>query len=94
MYLFSGKTVLVTGANKGIGYETAKALAGLGAEVHLLCRDAGRGKEAVEAIAKETGNADIFLHVLDCSNFRQVRDFADGFAKTNPKVDVLVHNGT
>jgi hypothetical protein len=52
-----GQRCLITGANSGIGFEAARALADLGAEVVLLCRSTERGEAAAETIRKSTGNA-------------------------------------
>lgn len=86
----TGKVCLVTGANSGIGFETALGLAERGATVYLLCRSAERGAEAVEAIRKRAGSDRARLEVVDVSNKASLRAFAARFAE--PKVDVLVHN--
>ena len=85
-----GRRCLVTGANSGIGFETALALADLGAEVVLLCRDAGRGKEAQARICDTTGNPHVQLETLDVSSLADVRRV--GAALAGGTVDVLVHN--
>ncbi len=86
----SGRRCIVTGANSGIGYETALALADLGAEVVLGCRSPDRGAEAVQRIREQTGNARVSLEVLDVSNLGAVRAAAARLA--SGPVDVLVHN--
>jgi NAD(P)-dependent dehydrogenase (short-subunit alcohol dehydrogenase family) len=86
------KTCLVTGANSGIGLETARALARAGARVVMGCRDAGRGEAARSQIAQETGNARVELAVFDQSRPREVRAFAESFARANDRLDVLVNN--
>ncbi|MCA2977637.1 MAG: SDR family NAD(P)-dependent oxidoreductase [Myxococcaceae bacterium] len=85
----AGKTVLVTGANSGIGFSASRALAALGASVHLLCRDEGRGRAAVDAIATQLPAARLHLHRLDVSRLADVRRFIEGFERP---VDVLVNN--
>jgi NAD(P)-dependent dehydrogenase (short-subunit alcohol dehydrogenase family) len=85
-----GRRCLVTGANSGIGYETALALADLGAEVVLLCRNRGRGEAVVETIREATGNRRVDLFVLDVSDLGAV-DAATRELRHEP-VDVLVHN--
>jgi dehydrogenase/reductase SDR family member 12 len=85
----AGKAVLVTGANSGIGFAAAKALATLGATVHLLCRDEGRGRAAMESIRAQFPSAQLHLHRLDVSRLSDVKRFAEGF---HGPVDVLVNN--
>jgi NAD(P)-dependent dehydrogenase (short-subunit alcohol dehydrogenase family) len=86
----SGRRCLVTGANSGIGYETALALADLGAEVVLLCRNAERGEEAAERVRQQTGNSRVSLETVDMSDLASVRAAAARLASA--PVDVLVHN--
>jgi NAD(P)-dependent dehydrogenase (short-subunit alcohol dehydrogenase family) len=86
----SGRRCLVTGANSGIGYETALALADLGAEVVLLCRNAKRGEEAAERVRQQTGNSRVSLEIVDMSDLASVRAAAARLASA--PVDVLVHN--
>ena len=81
---------LVTGANSGIGFETALALADLGAEVVLLCRNAERGEAAVETIRERTGNTRVSLECVDMSERASIREAAARLAEK--PVDVLVHN--
>jgi NAD(P)-dependent dehydrogenase (short-subunit alcohol dehydrogenase family) len=85
-----GRRCLVTGANSGIGFETARALADLGAEVVLLCRNRERGEKAAARIRAESGNARVALEVLDVSNLGDVREVGARLAES--RVDVLVHN--
>ncbi len=82
-----GRVCLVTGANSGIGLETARALSARGAQVWLLCRDPGRGERARAAIAAAGGDAR--LEILDVSDFSSIRAFA---RRAPGRVDVLVHN--
>lgn len=86
----SGRIVLVTGANSGIGLATATALASLKAEVWLLCRNSERGELAAEAIRSVTGSTTVNLETLDVSCLADVRSFAVRFPR--PRVDVLVNN--
>jgi len=86
----SGRRCLVTGANSGIGFETALALADLGAEVVLLCRGRERGEEAVRRIREQTGSLRVSLEELDVSDLASVRAAAERLA--SGPVDVLVHN--
>jgi len=86
----SGHRCLVTGANSGIGFETALALADLGAEVVLLCRSAERGEQAAERVREQTGNTRVSVEVVDMSDLGSVR--AAGERLASHPVDVLVHN--
>ena len=86
----SGRRCLVTGANSGIGYESALALADLGAEVVLLCRSRERGEAAAAQIREQTGNGRVSLEVLDISRLASVRSAAARLGKR--PVDVLIHN--
>ncbi len=85
----TGKTVLITGANSGLGFAAARALAALGASVHLLCRDPSRGEKALAAILAELPSASVSLQVLDVANLADVRRFTDAFGEP---VDVLINN--
>ena len=86
----TGKLCLVTGANSGIGYETALAFAERGVEVWLLCRNRERGEQALAQIIQQTGNAKVSLHQVDVSELESVAAFLE---KSRPeKVDVLIHN--
>ncbi|KFG88516.1 putative oxidoreductase [Sphingobium herbicidovorans NBRC 16415] len=86
-----GCTMLVTGANTGIGFEAAKALAGKGARVLLGCRDADRGKAAMAQIATAVPDADLDLVLLDQADLASVRAAADRIAD-EPRLDVLLNN--
>jgi NAD(P)-dependent dehydrogenase (short-subunit alcohol dehydrogenase family) len=86
----SSRRCIVTGANSGIGYETALALADLGAEVVLVCRNQERGEQAAQRIREQTGNARVSLELLDLSDLGAVRAAAARLS-AGP-VDVLVHN--
>lgn len=67
-----GRVACVTGANSGIGYCVARAFAERNATVHMVCRNQARGEEARSKVLAETGNEDVYLHVLDVSDFRKV----------------------
>ncbi|KAJ8733302.1 hypothetical protein PYW08_001600 [Mythimna loreyi] len=87
-----GKVTIVTGGNKGIGYETAKNLAERGARVILACRNEGLGIAARDQIIKATGNTDVHYRQLDLSSLASVRAFADGVIKTEKRLDILINN--
>ena len=86
----AGRVCLVTGANSGIGYETALALAHRGARVSMLCRNPERGEAARVAIERASGNRDVKLAIVDVAELTDVRAFAARFDAD--QVDVLVHN--
>jgi NAD(P)-dependent dehydrogenase (short-subunit alcohol dehydrogenase family) len=87
-----GKTVVVTGANSGIGFETAAGLAGAGARTLLTARDAQRGRAAVQAIIERTGNQEVELVALDLASLVSVRAAAADVLERCPHLDVLVNN--
>src|SRR5690242_19758642 len=72
-----GKTALVTGANRGLGLEIAKVLAGAGANVVLACRDAGRAASAVDLIRHAAPEARVRVMSVDLADQKSVRRFAD-----------------
>ena len=84
------KTALVTGANKGIGYEVARQLAGRGFEVFIGARNRGAGQKAAAAISKR-GEKAIFLQI-DVADEASVTAAAREFPKTADHLDVLVNN--
>lgn len=87
-----GKTVLVTGSTGGIGKETARALAGLGADVILVGRDKGRADAAVDELRRSTGNRRIAAITADMSRLRDVRRLAEEAGDRTGRVDVLINN--
>lgn len=88
----SGQIIVVTGANSGIGREAAAMLAGAGAEVVLACRDPGRAGAALEAIRSEHPRARVETAALDLASLASVRAFAEGFARSHERLDVLLNN--
>ncbi|MCA9772146.1 MAG: SDR family oxidoreductase [Myxococcales bacterium] len=88
----AGKTCVVTGASSGIGLETARGLAALGARVALAGRDPVRTREVEKAIRAETGNGDIHAFVADFSSLAAVRGLAQEIRDRYPALDVLVNN--
>lgn len=87
-----GKVAVVTGANSGIGYETALALAKRHAEVHLLCRSEEKGRAALAKIKELTKNENLFLHIVDVCNMHSVRSFAIQFINSQRPLHILVNN--
>ena len=87
----SGKTALVTGANTGLGYAIAEALARKGAEVILACRDSEKAGDAMERIAGKAPDAKTRFLELDLSDLGSVRNAADT-AKKEKRIDLLINN--
>ncbi len=87
-----GRVAVVTGANGGLGLQTARVLAGKGARVVLAARDQAKLAGAVEAIRRETPDADPSVVPLDLGSLRSVRDAAATILADHPRVDLLVNN--
>lgn len=87
-----GRVCLVTGATSGIGRETARGLAELGATVVIVARDAGRGQAAVEDLRKSTGNQAVEMLTADLSSQEQIRTLARDFRARHPRLHVLLNN--
>ena len=88
-----GKTVVVTGGNSGIGFETAVALASMGARVLVTARHADKGRGAVSAITQRLGgDAQVQLVVFDLADLASVRQGAAEILEQAPRLDVLVNN--
>ncbi|XP_044268105.1 retinol dehydrogenase 11-like [Tribolium madens] len=87
-----GRTALITGANTGIGYETALDFAKRGARVILACRNKSKAEEARLKIISETGNENIVVKIVDMASFDSVRAFAKEINETENRLDILVNN--
>ena len=88
----NGKTVLVTGANSGIGYQAAVELARHGAHVLLGCRSVSKGEAALERLRREVPGAQVELAVLDMASLDAIRSFASKFVESGKALDVLINN--
>lgn len=91
----TGKRVLVTGANSGIGKETALTLASWGAEVHLLCRDPKKAEAARAEIVEQTNNSKVFVEIVDFASFASEREFVRRWGQRpakERKIDIIVSN--
>ena len=88
----SGKTIVVTGGNSGIGYEAALEFARKRADVILACRDLGKARTAAAQIAATASGAKVEVMELDLSNLASVRGFSDAFHLQYPALDVLCNN--
>ncbi|CAG2173105.1 unnamed protein product [Oppiella nova] len=87
-----GKVVVVTGANTGLGKETAYQLSLRGAKLYIACRDLGKADIAVKEIVSGNPKANITSLKLDLNSFKSIREFADDLAIREPRVDILVNN--
>nr|CAD7452038.1 unnamed protein product [Timema tahoe] len=87
-----GKTVIVTGANTGIGKETARDLARRGARVILACRNVDKANTARDEIVASTGNQDVLVRKLDLASLSSVREFSKHILESEPRLDVLINN--
>ena len=88
----SGKTVLVTGGNSGLGYETVLQLTRKGARVLMAARDRARGTAALERLAAEAPGSQAELAQIDLADLTSVERFADGFLAGDQELDVLINN--
>ncbi len=88
----TGKTCLVTGANQGIGKETALGLAKLGATVVITARDRAKGEAALDDIKQRGGSDRVDLMLVDLASFDSIRQLAEEFQVRHPRLHVLVNN--
>ena len=86
------KHALITGANSGIGYATAKLLAQKGFKISILVRNSEKGKTTIDAIQKEVPDAEIDYFLADLSSQKQIRKAVADFKQKYNQLDVLVNN--
>jgi NAD(P)-dependent dehydrogenase (short-subunit alcohol dehydrogenase family) len=87
-----GRTCLITGATSGIGLETARGLAALGAQVVMVGRDRARGEQARKQVVEKSGNDRVDLLLADLSSLAGIRGLAQEFLAAYPALHVLVNN--
>ena len=87
-----GKTVIITGANRGIGFATAIDLAHRGSRVILACRNMDAANEAVSKIVTKTDNQQVTAMKLDLASFASIRSFVQEFEKKEQQLHVLINN--
>jgi NAD(P)-dependent dehydrogenase (short-subunit alcohol dehydrogenase family) len=88
----TGRTAVVTGANTGLGYETAKALADKGAHVVLAVRNTDKGNEAAARIGDQSPGASVAVAELDLTSLDSIRRAADELRTKHDTIDLLINN--
>lgn len=86
------KTVLITGANTGLGFEMARALAAQGDHVVIAGRNRDKVQGAIDAISSEVSDASLEAGVVDLNSLASVKDFADAFHQRHKALDILINN--
>jgi NAD(P)-dependent dehydrogenase (short-subunit alcohol dehydrogenase family) len=86
------RVAVVTGANSGLGFETARILAVRGASVVLAVRDVEKGKQAAARIAQSAPGADLAIQQLDLTSLESIHAAAAKLRARHPKIDLLINN--
>lgn len=87
-----GKVVVITGANTGIGKETAADLARRGAKVYMVCRSMERSRPALDEVKRVSGSSNVFLMKMDLGSKRSIKEFAEDFLAREPELHILINN--
>lgn len=90
--MMKGKTVMITGANTGIGKATAAELARQGARVFFACRSRAKTMPVIDELKRTTGNQDLHFLELDLADLAQVKACVSAWLATNERLDVLINN--
>jgi NAD(P)-dependent dehydrogenase (short-subunit alcohol dehydrogenase family) len=88
----TGRTAVITGANTGLGYETASALAAKGADVVLAVRNLEKGKAAVDLITRTNPGVNVAVQELDLTSLDSIRAAADELKSRHDSIDLLINN--
>jgi NAD(P)-dependent dehydrogenase (short-subunit alcohol dehydrogenase family) len=88
----SGRVAIVTGSNSGIGFETARVLAGKGATVAMACRNLEKANPKADEIRAAHPGADVEVMQLDLSDLGSVQRFAEAFRAKHSRLDLLINN--
>src|SRR6201981_2489119 len=88
----TGRVAVITGANTGLGYETALALAEHGAQVVLAVRNVDKGKEAAARLTAASPGADVELQELDLTSLDSIRAAARQLRSDHDRIDLLINN--
>lgn len=86
------KTVVITGANSGIGFEAAKMMAAKGAHIIMACRNLEKSGEALQLVKRESPSGIAELYRLDLSDFSSIRSFVTELKRNHDHIDILVNN--
>jgi len=90
--VLEGKTAIITGANSGIGYESAREFARKGAEVIFACRDQAKAEAAIIQIKGEFSDAQLVFLEIDLASIKSIRKFAQEFNSRYNSLDILLNN--
>ncbi|MGK2881923.1 MAG: SDR family NAD(P)-dependent oxidoreductase [Mycobacterium sp.] len=88
----TGRVAIVTGANTGLGYDTARVLATRGAQVVLAVRDVEKGNAAAARMVGNVPRADVSIQPLDLGSLQSVRTAAEELTASYPRIDLLINN--
>lgn len=88
----TGKVIIVTGANSGLGYEDSKEFARKGAYTIMACRDMDKAQDALVQIHAEVPDARVEVMQLNLASLKSIHQFAEAFIKKYDRLDVLVNN--
>ncbi len=88
----TGKTIIITGSNSGLGFVAAKALASKGAEVVIAARNEEKASDAINKIKAEVSDATLNFVKIDLASLGSIREFADEINNIYEKIDVLLNN--